>query len=159
MQYTIAGSLCGRQRLQLVGLCMLTEIEKLLLMCAVRTRQLGGMHAVSVASHYGRAPCAWLTPESMLQWCRLRDPHAGAALLPTVDWLSPGPQITPLLCCHLSAHAAGTSRAWQPTWMVVDRNIMSCPIVPTLGIYSRMILQAAARRITEPAYLQHWPTT
>lgn len=67
MQYTIAGSLCGRQRLQLVGLCMLTEIEKLLLMCAVRTRQLGGMHAVSVASHYGRAPCAWLTPESMLQ--------------------------------------------------------------------------------------------
>ena len=26
------------------------------------------------------------------------------------------------------------------TWMVVDLNIMSCPSVPTLGIYSRMIL-------------------
>ena len=26
------------------------------------------------------------------------------------------------------------------TWMVVDLNIMSCPSVPTLGMYSRMIL-------------------
>ncbi len=30
------------------------------------------------------------------------------------------------------------------TWMVVDLNIMSWPRVPTLGIYSRMILQSGA---------------
>jgi len=28
----------------------------------------------------------------------------------------------------------------QLTWIVVDLNIMSCPRVPTLGMYSRMIL-------------------
>ena len=43
--------------------------------------------------------------------------------------------------------------------MVVDRNIISCPIVPTLGMYSRMILHAATQHVTGPASPQHWPTT